>query len=324
MDIPARNMLNKAAFNGRVAVITGGSSGIGLATAQLLLSLGSKVVIGDLQPPPQSARLDQKACAYVHADVTHYSSIVNLFETTVDLFGRVDVVFANSGIGERGTTFPVAGELPTKAEMAKEPRDGRSVIDIDLTGVIDTVRYAIYVMRRQRQNDPKSDFGISSIVVTASMAGYAGQYGLPVYNAAKHGVVGLVRSLRYLTLAHGIATSLVAPTITSTPILQQSQPYGAGQGSETAQKSVQELTTKFEKAGVPMNSADDVARVVASLISMGRQAHGKGVLVQGGFQQELEGQMAKTRSLWMGDKMLELYKGGTGTEGGIGGKQSKL
>ncbi|KAK4049672.1 hypothetical protein OIV83_003947 [Microbotryomycetes sp. JL201] len=324
MDIPATSTLSKTAFNGRVAVITGGSSGIGLATARLLASLGSKVVIGDLQPPKDNAGLDSNACAYVHADVTHYSSIVNLFETTVNLFGRVDVVFANSGIGERGTTFPVAPELPSQAEMAKEPKEGRTVIDIDLTGVIDTVRYAIYVMRRQRQAEPNKDFGISSIIVTASMAGYAGQYGLPVYNAAKHGVVGLVRSLRYHTLSHGIATSLVAPTITSTPILQQAQPYGAGQGVEPTQKSVEELTSKFEQAGVPMNTPDDVARVVAMIISLGRQAHGKGVLVQGGLQQELEGPLAKTRPQWLGQRMLQLYKGGADTDGGIGGKQSKL
>ncbi|KAK4056141.1 hypothetical protein OIO90_002872 [Microbotryomycetes sp. JL221] len=321
MDIPATASFDKSAFRGRVAIITGGSSGIGLSTARLLTSLGSRVIIGDLQPPPPA---DKQAGLYVHTDVTHYSSIVNLFEATIKHYGRVDIVFANSGIGEKGSTFPVGDTLPSQNEMAKEPREGYSVIDIDLTGVINTVRYAVYVMRRQREQEKEAS-GVGSIILTASMAGYQGQFGLPVYNAAKHGVVGLARSLRYHTLKFGIATSLVAPTITSTPILQQEQPYGAGQGRKPTKSSVEELTDKFVNSGVPMNTPDDIARVVANLVSAGRQAHGRGVLVQGGLQWELEGPLAKTRPQWLGDKMLQLYKGGSGTDAGIGGSaQSKL
>lgn len=298
------------------------SAGIGLTTAKLLHSLGCKVIIGDVAPPSSTVDVPKRDFHFHKTDVANYASMLSLFDETKRVFGRAaDVVFANAGIGERGQTFPVLDDLPSDDEMRREPSDGNKVVDIDLTGVIYTVRLAIWTMRKDGIKD-------GSVIVTASMAGYAGQPGLPVYNAAKHACVGLVRGLRYHTLQHGIALSLVAPTITSTPIVLQELPYHKDDSNK--QLEVEQVTKAFERAGVPVNTPEHVARVVAQLVKGGKKSNGKGVLVQGGLQYELEGPINQSRNIWMGEKMLQLYKGGSGGPVTIGGsrgedeRQSKL
>lgn len=109
--------------------------------------------------------------------------------------------------------------------------------------------------------------------------GYAGQPGLTVYNAAKHGVVGLVRSARYFGPSQNIAISLVAPTITNTPLLNSTQLPGFGESvdsSETPNQLAQRATEAFEGAGVPVNTADQVARVMIELAAKGMKANGAG------------------------------------------------
>lgn len=78
-----------------VVVITGGSSGIGLATVKFLLTLGAKVVIGDLQEPPSEMPSDR--LTFVRTDVTSWTDLKALFETAVNIFGQVNHVFANAG-----------------------------------------------------------------------------------------------------------------------------------------------------------------------------------------------------------------------------------
>lgn len=87
-----------SSLRGSVAVITGGSSGIGLACAELLLAQGANVVIGDIQAPPPKILAD--GAAFVPVDVTSWEHLKILFENTVKTFGRVDHVFANAGMNQ--------------------------------------------------------------------------------------------------------------------------------------------------------------------------------------------------------------------------------
>lgn len=163
------------------------------------------------------------------------------------------------------------------------------------------------------------------------------------YNAAKHGCVGLVRSLRYLGPSQGIFISLVAPAITTTPLLISPLPYAkspfsapdpAGRGSSLTSLShmadPKAVTSAFKAAGVPVNTAEDVANVVVGLMGEGTKSNGKGILVQGGKWSDLEKGIARSREGWMGKEMALLYKGGKdggvgiGTGTGDGGKESKL
>lgn len=81
----------------KVVIVTGGSSGIGLATVQLLLSLGANVVIGDRNPAPEDLLSSSKDVTYVSLDVTDWKSVSALFKKTIELHGGVDHVFANAG-----------------------------------------------------------------------------------------------------------------------------------------------------------------------------------------------------------------------------------
>jgi NAD(P)-dependent dehydrogenase (short-subunit alcohol dehydrogenase family) len=109
-----------------------------------------------------------------------------------------------------------------------------------------------------------------------------------------------MRALKHDLATLDIAVSVVAPAITLTPILSARQP----------DESLSDWATKFRGQGVPINDPADVARNVVWLMSLGTKGNGKGLLIQGGRTVDLEEGMAKTRSLWMGKEMLDLFRGG--------------
>lgn len=208
--------------------------GIGLATAELLSSLSCLVIVADLSPPPASAA---GGTLHFHkTDVASYSSLLSAFDKSFTTFGAYpDIVFANAGIGERGDLF---GGV-TDENVREEPK--HEVLNIDSEAVANTVRIGWWGMKKR---------GGGNIILTASMAGYMGQPGLGMYvsfcfsglapdlffslhtnislyfplryNAAKHSVVGLMRGLRYIGPKDNIAISLIAPAITSTPLISSS------------------------------------------------------------------------------------------------------
>jgi NAD(P)-dependent dehydrogenase (short-subunit alcohol dehydrogenase family) len=168
------NLRNKA------VLITGGSSGIGLATAQLILSLSptNRVAILDRTPVPTalaSAYPGGRVFGY-QCDLTSWPAQRTGFAAAAKAFGRLDAVLANVGINERGHQFfddarDADGEL---AEM------DRAVMDVTFTANADTVKLAIHYLRKNERG--------GNIVMTSSMAGYIGNAGAPFYNAAKHGM----------------------------------------------------------------------------------------------------------------------------------------
>lgn len=137
-------------------------------------------------------------------------------------------------------------------------------------------------------------------------------------NAAKHGVVGLLRGLRHTAPRDKIAISLVAPAITATPILS------------SATSEFGQVVSQLTSAGVPINTPERIAEVVVWILSQGQKANGMGLMVQGGLVTDLEKGIAKTRRSWMGDVMAKMYSSGTGfnvfeklgADGGMG--SSKL
>lgn len=280
-------------------LITGGSSGIGLQTAILLHSLGNNVAILDRNPPsttapapstaPQSL-LSSPRFLFHQSDITSWSSQRAGFEATVAKFSRIDSVYVNAGIAEYGDQFFKTTTDPSTG-LLSEP--DRRVIDIDLQAADDTVRLAIHYLRRNGSAG-------GSIVMTASLAGYLASAGAPLYSAAKHGVVGLMRALKNDLATLNIAISVVAPGITLTPIIS-----GRKEG-----QSLQEWAEEMRGRGVPINSPEEVGRCVVWLMGLGNQGNGKGMLVQAGRVADLEEGIAKTRGAWMGEEMLGLFRGG--------------
>lgn len=135
--------------------MTGGSSGIGLATVQLLSSLGAVVVNGDISPP---ADVNAKGVTFVKTDVASWPQLTALFKKTKETHGRVDHVFANAGLGPR--TDYLAMDVDENGDL-KEPTT--DLLDVSLKGVMNTVTLAIYYLRQQSQG--------GSIVVNGSTMG---------------------------------------------------------------------------------------------------------------------------------------------------------
>lgn len=194
-----------APLKGQVVVLTGGSSGIGLATTKLLLSLGCFVVAGDLAPSP----ITDAALTSLITNVTSWPDLLTLFKTAVAKHGRVDHVLANAGMGGKANYF--TAEMDAQGELM-EP--STLAYDIMLRGVINTSYLGLHHMRTQ------SPAG-GSIVLTASASSFQ-RFGITDYVTAKHGVLGFMRGIVPNLLrdpALAIRMNAIAPSWTETGII---------------------------------------------------------------------------------------------------------
>ncbi|MFD2469553.1 MULTISPECIES: 3-oxoacyl-ACP reductase [Amycolatopsis] len=190
-------------FDGRVAVITGGASGIGLATAKRLASEGAKVVIGDVAPEEGKAAADAVGGAFVQADVTDADQVEALFQTTVDEFGAVDVAFNNAGISP-----PEDDSILTTGIEAWE-----KVQRVNLTSVYLCCKAVLPHMQRQ---------GRGSIVNTASFVAVMGAATSQIsYTASKGGVLAMTRELGVQFARENIRVNALCPGPVNTPLLKE-------------------------------------------------------------------------------------------------------
>lgn len=187
---------------GKVAVISGGASGIGLATAKLLSKEGTSIVIADIQGDVGRNAVAQIEAEggnahFVETDVTKKDDLQRVLDEAVERFEHVDIAYNNAGIGERDNYL-------NPGTTAWE-----QVLAIDLTAVIQAVQLEIQLMRSQG--------GKGVIINTASMGGLLPMPTSPIYATAKAGVIQLSRSLGYLA-AEGIRVNAICPTFTLTPL----------------------------------------------------------------------------------------------------------
>ncbi|TDT40488.1 NAD(P)-dependent dehydrogenase (short-subunit alcohol dehydrogenase family) [Maribacter spongiicola] len=158
----------------KVAVITGGTGGIGLATAKLFLEQGAKVVLVDINAAAieeSRAKFNNKNVSFFQADVSKKEDTLKFLNHAIATFGKIDIFFANAGI--EGTPTSIA-------EYPEEVFD--NVIAVNLKGVWLGCQYII----------PKMEEG-GSVIITSSVAGLKGFTGLGAYCATKHAVVGIMR-----------------------------------------------------------------------------------------------------------------------------------
>jgi NAD(P)-dependent dehydrogenase (short-subunit alcohol dehydrogenase family) len=191
-------------LNGKVAIVTGGASGIGEATALLYAAHGAKVVVSDIHEEAGGKVVSQireqaGEAIFIKADVSQAADCEQLVQQTVAAFGRLDIAFNNAGIG---------GEANPIGDMSIE--GWNKVIAVNLSSVFYCMKYQLQQMVQQ---------GSGAIVNNSSILGAVGFANSAAYVAAKHGVVGLTKNAGIEYAAQGIRVNAVGPAFINTPLL---------------------------------------------------------------------------------------------------------
>ncbi|MBA2699949.1 MAG: 3-oxoacyl-ACP reductase [Nocardioidaceae bacterium] len=196
-------MLGSGRLDGRTAVITGGCSGIGLATVRRFAAEGAHVVIGDLDDGCGPGIAGEVDGAYVHCDVTDAAEVEELFATAHDRYGSVDIAFNNAGISPPDD----ASILDTGIEA------WRRVQEVNLTSVYLCCKAVLPYMREQQRG---------SIINTASFVAVMGAATSQIsYSASKGGVLAMSRELGVQFAREGIRVNALCPGPVNTPLLRE-------------------------------------------------------------------------------------------------------
>jgi NAD(P)-dependent dehydrogenase (short-subunit alcohol dehydrogenase family) len=188
---------------GRVAVITGGASGIGFATARRFAAEGATVVIGDMDDERGAAAAEAVGGLYLRADVTDEAQVNALFDTAASTYGSVDIAFNNAGISPPDDDSIETTELPA----------WEKVQDVNLKSVYLCCRAALRHMTKQ---------GRGSIINTASFVAVLGSATSQIsYTASKGGVLAMSRELGVQFARQGIRVNALCPGPVNTPLLQE-------------------------------------------------------------------------------------------------------
>lgn len=192
-----------ARLQDRVAVVTGGASGIGLASVRRMAEEGAKIVIGDLDPNAGKAAAEEVGGLFVQTNVTSKDEVDNLFQTALREYGSVDIAFNNAGIS------PPEDDSILETDL----NAWRKVQDVNLTSVYLCCKAAIPIMQKQ---------GKGSIINTASFVAIMGAATSQIsYSASKGGVLSMSRELGVQFAREGIRVNALCPGPVNTPLLQE-------------------------------------------------------------------------------------------------------
>ena len=192
--------MNNINLKNKVAVVTGGAQGFGLAIAKRFLVSGAQVVIWDIDEKILLS-VEEKNITKIIVDVTNFKKIEEATKETLSLFGRIDILVNNAGI---------AGPSYTTWEYPLE--EWQKIIDIDLSGVFYCCKSIVPVMK-------KNNYG--RIINIASIAGKEGNPNAMPYSAAKAGVIALTKSLGKELANNNIAVNCITPAAAKTRIFDQ-------------------------------------------------------------------------------------------------------
>ncbi|OAY40723.1 secoisolariciresinol dehydrogenase [Manihot esculenta] len=251
-------------LEGKVALITGGASGIGESTARLFARHGAKVVIADVQSELGHSVAEKiqsesgQPVSYVQCDVSKDSDVENAVNTAVSMHGKLDIMFNNAGI--TGNYDPSISSV--------EYEDFKKVIDINLYGGLIGAKHAARVMIPERKG---------CILFTSSFASVC-YGGIPhAYTASKHAIVGITKNLAVELGKHGIRVNCISPGGIPTPLAAKTM-------GDVDLKTVQEAFMGISNLkGVPVD-ANDVAEAALYLGSEeSKFVSGLNMIVDGGF-----------------------------------------
>ncbi len=194
-------------LDGQVAIVTGGGTGIGRATAVALAAEGCRVALVGRRPEPLQETVDELAAAghislALPADVADWSAAGDVVGRVVQDWGRIDVLINNAGLN-----------VPRRDVLSVSAEDWTTVLEVNLTGTFLFTQATLPHMRAQ---------GAGTVINVSSMAGHrASALTGPAYSAAKAGVISFTDSLNLTERAHGIRACAVCPGEVATPILDK-------------------------------------------------------------------------------------------------------
>ena len=254
-------------INGVSAIVTGGASGIGEASARQLAARGAKVVIADLQDDKGKAVADELGGAFAHVDVTKPDDVIAAIELAKDM-GPLRVLVNSAGIGWVGRVIGKDGAY----ESAHDLDLFRKVIEINLVGTFSCIRLAATAMST---TEPLADGERGAIVNMASVAAFEGQIGQDAYSASKGGVVGMTLPIARDLSVVGIRVNTVAPGLIDTPI------YGEGEASEQFKANLEKGVLFPKRLGHP----DELASMVVELVT-NSYVNAQSIRVDGGIKMQ--------------------------------------
>ncbi|MFL2000494.1 SDR family NAD(P)-dependent oxidoreductase [Microbacterium sp. A1-JK] len=233
-------------IDGSAALVTGGASGLGLATARRLAASGAHVTLVDLPTSPGASVADDLGARFVPADVTDPEQIAAAVALAAEA-GPLRVLVNCAGIAPPAKVLDRDG-VPTPLDLFER------VLRVNLVGTYNVIAQASAVMSR---NDPDAAGDRGVIVTTASVAAFDGQIGQPAYAASKGGVAAMTLPIARELARHAIRVVTIAPGIMETPMLK-----GLPQA---AQDSLGEQVPYPARLGAP----DEYARLVLAIVDNG-------------------------------------------------------
>ncbi|KAK9378719.1 uncharacterized protein V2V93DRAFT_375646 [Kockiozyma suomiensis] len=279
-------------LEGKVVVLSGGANGIGAATVGLFLAREAKVVFGDISEAAGEAlvqnltKTDPSAVGrvvFVKTDVSSYDSVLQLFETARTKFGRVDIAVNLAALTEIGNWF----DPDTTLESVKR-KPTTALVDVNLLGTIYFARIATVYLKDGATSLATDD---KSLILFSSVAGFKESPGLFVYQATKHGVLGLMRSMRkYPPISEHIRVNVVCPWMTLTAM-------------------VDGIRDRWADAKLPSNTPEGVGSVVVD-IACAKTLKGEIIYIEGDRGWEIEGKINETEPLWLGAEQSRLLNEG--------------
>jgi NAD(P)-dependent dehydrogenase (short-subunit alcohol dehydrogenase family) len=247
-------------FQGKVALVTGAASGIGLATAAAFAEAGASVALADWNETEVRTAADEltaqghKAIA-IRCDVADDAQVEAMVARTVEAFGKVDAAYNNAG---------VQNVLAETADTTREDYD--RVMGINLRGEWSCMKFELQQMRKH---------GSGAIVNCSSLGGLVGGAGRGIYHAAKHGVLGFTKSAALEYAARGIRINAICPGLIWTPMADQMVAGGQGDALQAMEKSI-----PMGRVGRPEEIANAVLWLCSDAASY---VTGQSISVDGGF-----------------------------------------